>query len=91
VIRRIFLLKFGVISRLAEKIETKARAELAHRLVPAENAPPKTVRMLARDKSIEVAGPILSLSNRLSYDEPCWRLPVTIARSGCSLFQSAPA
>jgi hypothetical protein len=42
VIRRIFLLKFSVISRLAEKIETKARAELAHRLVPAENAPPKT-------------------------------------------------
>jgi hypothetical protein len=29
-------LKFGVISRLAEKIETKAKAELAHRLVPAD-------------------------------------------------------
>ena len=28
----------GVISRLADKIETKARAELAHRLAPAENA-----------------------------------------------------
>ena len=68
-IRRIFLLNLGVISRLAQKIETKARAELAHRLAPAENAPPKTVRMLARDKSIEVAGPILSLSNRLSYDD----------------------
>lgn len=69
-IRRIFLLNLGVISRLAEKIETKARAELAHRLAPAENAPPKTVRMLPRDKSIEVAGPILSLSDRLSYDDP---------------------
>jgi Uncharacterized protein conserved in bacteria len=59
----------GVISRIAEKIETKARAELAHRLAPAENAPPNTVRMLARDESIEVAGPILSLSNRLSDDD----------------------
>ena len=59
----------GVISRIAEKIETKARAELAHRLAPADNAPPKTVRTLARDKSIDVAGPILSLSNRLSDDD----------------------
>ncbi|MFZ0065805.1 MAG: DUF2336 domain-containing protein [Pseudolabrys sp.] len=59
----------GVISRIAEKIETKARAELAHRLAPADNAPPNTVRMLARDESIEVAGPILSLSNRLSDDD----------------------
>lgn len=59
----------GVISRIAEKIETKARAELAHRLAPADNAPPKTIRTLARDKSIDVAGPILSLSNRLSDDD----------------------
>src|SRR6187401_2578577 len=40
----------GVISRIAEKIETKARAELAHRLAPAENAPPNTVRKLAHDE-----------------------------------------
>lgn len=59
----------GVISRLAEKIETKARAELAHRLAPADNAPPNTVRMLARDQSIEVAGPILSQSNRLTDED----------------------
>ncbi|HET9413953.1 MAG TPA: DUF2336 domain-containing protein, partial [Pseudolabrys sp.] len=59
----------GVISRIAEKIETKARAELAHRLAPAPNAPPKTVRKLAHDESIEVAGPILSLSNRLSDED----------------------
>lgn len=59
----------GVISRLAEKIETKARAELAHRLAPADNAPPMTVRNLARDKSIEVAGPILSRSNRLTDED----------------------
>ena len=59
----------GVISRIAEKIETKARAELAHRLAPAPNAPPMTVRTLAHDESIEVAGPILSLSNRLSDED----------------------
>jgi len=59
----------GVISRIAEKIETKARAELAHRLAPAPNVPPITVRKLAHDESIEVAGPILSLSNRLSDED----------------------
>ena len=59
----------GVISRIADKIETKARVELAHRLAPSDNAPPKTVRMLAHDESIEVAGPILSLSNRLSDED----------------------
>src|SRR4029077_4612031 len=59
----------GVISRIAETIEIKARTELGHRLTPAENARPNTVRMLARDESIEVAGPILSLSNRLSDDD----------------------
>jgi uncharacterized protein (DUF2336 family) len=59
----------GVISRLAEKIETKARVELARRLAPADNAPPMTVRMLARDQSIEVAGPILSQSTRLTDED----------------------
>jgi uncharacterized protein (DUF2336 family) len=56
----------GVISRLAEKIETKARVELARRLAPVDNAPPTTVRQLARDESIDVAGPILSQSSRLT-------------------------
>lgn len=59
----------GVISRLAEKIEVRARAELAHRLAAASNAPPNTVRMLARDPSIEVAGPILSQSTRLTDED----------------------
>ncbi len=59
----------GVISRLADRIETKARVELAHRLAPADNAPPITVRKLARDESIEVAGPILSRSNRLTDED----------------------
>jgi hypothetical protein len=59
----------GVISRLAEKIETKARAELAKRLAPVDNAPPNTVRRLARDESIEVAGPILTQSSRLTDED----------------------
>ena len=59
----------GVISRIAEKIETKARAELAHRLAPIDNAPPMTVLQLAHDESIDVAGPILSRSNRLTDED----------------------
>jgi uncharacterized protein (DUF2336 family) len=59
----------GVIMRLAEKIETKARAELANLLAPSEYAPPATVRQLARDPSIEVAGPILTQSIRLTDDD----------------------
>ena len=59
----------GVISRIADRIETKARAELAHRLAPADTAPPMTVRALARDQSIEVAAPILSRSNRLTDED----------------------
>ena len=59
----------GVISRLAERIETKARTELAIRLAPVENAPLAALRQLARDKSIEVAGPILTQSPRLTDEE----------------------
>ena len=59
----------GVISRIADRIETKARAELAHRLAPADNAPSMTVRALARDESIEVAAPILSRSDRLTDED----------------------
>jgi uncharacterized protein (DUF2336 family) len=59
----------GVIFRLAERIETKARAELAHRLAPVDNAPAAVVRRLARDESIEVATPILIQSKRLTDDD----------------------
>jgi uncharacterized protein (DUF2336 family) len=54
-----------VISRLVGEIETKARAELARRLAPIDNAPPNTIRQLAHDESIEVAGPVLLQSKRL--------------------------
>lgn len=58
-----------VIARLADQIETKARAELAQRLAPVRNAPVSVVRALAHDESIEVAGPILSQSTRLTEDD----------------------
>jgi uncharacterized protein (DUF2336 family) len=58
-----------VIARLAEQIETKARAELAGRLAPVKNAPINIVRSLARDQAIEVAGPVLTHSTRLSDED----------------------
>ena len=58
-----------VISRLADRIETKARAELANRLAPVNNAPREVVRTLARDQAIEVAGPVLTQSLRLTEED----------------------
>jgi uncharacterized protein (DUF2336 family) len=58
-----------VIMRLAQEIETKARAELARRLAPIDNAPPNTIRDLARDDDIEVAAPVLLRSRRLDEDD----------------------
>jgi uncharacterized protein (DUF2336 family) len=50
---------------LIEQIETSAKALLANRLAPIHTAPPLTVRTLAFDDEIEVAGPVLSKSERL--------------------------
>src|SRR4051812_42219345 len=55
-----------VIARLAAEIEQSARVLLAICLAPIPNAPPKTIRALAFDNAIEVAGPVLSQSERLS-------------------------
>jgi uncharacterized protein (DUF2336 family) len=55
-----------VILRLAREIETKARAELARRLAPVDNAPRGTIRDLAHDDAIEVAAPVLLRSPRLA-------------------------
>jgi uncharacterized protein (DUF2336 family) len=54
-----------VFGRLIEEIESKARAELANRLAPVENAPKKLMLTLARDDDIAVAGPVLKLAPRL--------------------------
>ena len=50
---------------LIEHIETSAKALLANRLAPIDTAPPLTIRALAFDDLIEVAGPVLSQSERL--------------------------
>ena len=49
-------------------IETSAKALLANRLAPVDTAPPQTIRALAFDDVIEVAGPVLTQSNRLDDD-----------------------
>ncbi len=46
-------------------IELSAKALLANRLAPIDTAPPQTIRTLAFDDAIEVAGPVLSKSERL--------------------------
>ena len=58
-----------VISRLAEQIESKARAELARRLAPVNRAPTAVIRALAQDQSIDVAEPVLTQSPRLTEDD----------------------
>ncbi len=56
----------SVIGRLAAEIEKAALAELAGRLAPIPNAPSETLGKLARDEDIEVAGPVLAQSPRLT-------------------------
>ena len=53
---------------LIHHIETSAKALLSRRLAPIETAPPQTIRALAFDDLIEIAGPVLSLSERLDDD-----------------------
>ncbi|NJL08782.1 MAG: DUF2336 domain-containing protein [Methylacidiphilales bacterium] len=54
-----------VLLRLADGIETRARAELARTMAPLANAPQALVENLARDAALAVAGPILQYSERL--------------------------
>lgn len=57
---------FGeVIERLARELEVEARAKLATRLAGSRNAPINCINELAVDQSIDVAGPILSQSERI--------------------------
>jgi uncharacterized protein (DUF2336 family) len=54
-----------VITRLSVQIEATARAKLARLLAPVANAPVKTIKALAFDAEIDVAGPVLARSERL--------------------------
>jgi uncharacterized protein (DUF2336 family) len=55
-----------VLLRLAAVIEVEARARLARRLAAVPSAPPRMIRSLAFDDAIEVAGPVLTQSERLA-------------------------
>ena len=55
-----------VLVLLTRKIETQALIELSRRLAPIDNSPMQVIRRLAWDDEIEIAGPVLTLSRRLS-------------------------
>ena len=54
-----------VMSRLIEEIDVSARAAFGQRLAGVVDAPPGVMRGLALDDAIEVAGPVLTHSERL--------------------------
>ena len=54
-----------IMSQLLNEIDHSARAAFGIKLSEIPNAPPKIIHALAFDDSIEVAGPILSRSERL--------------------------
>jgi uncharacterized protein (DUF2336 family) len=54
-----------VMGRLVNEIDNSARAAFGQRLATISNAPSKVSCTLALDDSIEVAGPLLSLSDQL--------------------------
>lgn len=55
-----------VMSRLIENIDVGVRAELSARIAEESNAPSRVVHTLALDDAIDVAGPVLHHSERLS-------------------------
>lgn len=57
-----------VMCRLAAEVDKSARAAFGHRLAAIAPAPPNVIRNLAFDDEIEVAGPVLSRSERLDDD-----------------------
>jgi Uncharacterised protein conserved in bacteria (DUF2336) len=55
-----------VLGRMINHIESRALAELSRRIAPVNNAPLRVIRTLAMNDAIEVAGPVLQQSNRLT-------------------------
>lgn len=56
----------GVLNHLVKDIEERAVAELSARVAAIPNAPAETVRALAHHDNIEISGPILTKSGRLT-------------------------
>src|SRR5476649_1253488 len=59
----------NVLVRLIERIETRTLVEISERLAPVANAPIDVTLNLAHHSEIEVAGPILTNSTRLTTAE----------------------
>ena len=57
-----------VMGRLIDNIESAARAQFGSRIAKLPDAPRGVVRLLASDHAIEVAGPLLTHSERLDVD-----------------------
>jgi uncharacterized protein (DUF2336 family) len=55
-----------VMSKLVDGVEVAARAAFGGRLATTSDAPLNVIRLLAFDDAIEVAGPVLTQSDRLS-------------------------
>ena len=55
----------AVIHRLAQSVESRARATLSESFADVANAPRTTVRDLAFDEDVAVAGPVLTRSTRI--------------------------
>ena len=58
-----------VLGRMIVHIEQRALAELSERLGPVDNAPLEVIRTLALNDAIEVAGPVIENSSRLSVSD----------------------
>ncbi|MDE2376535.1 MAG: DUF2336 domain-containing protein [Bradyrhizobium sp.] len=57
-----------VLGLLVTRVETRARAELSHRLALVDNAPSDVIQKLALDDEISVAGDVLIHSKRVTTD-----------------------
>jgi len=55
-----------VMTRLVGAVDARVRAEFGARLATAPHAPPQTLRLLALDDSIDVAGPVLERAEAIS-------------------------
>jgi uncharacterized protein (DUF2336 family) len=58
-----------VMGHLINHVESRALVELSKRLAPIANAPADTIQRLARHDAIEISGPVLTTSKRLSDDD----------------------
>ena len=56
---------------LLDESDIEGVVDVSKRMAPIDNAPPRLIRRLAEDERIEVAGPVLSQSPRLSEADLC--------------------